>query len=341
MKKLYVRFALVMLLTVAVSAFLGTLFTVLFYMSSDQSEQNFLFAARTGDLLIPLLTVLIGAFIITMISKKAVAPIVTLSQAVRRITAGDLDTDIQVSKRKDEIGALVRDFELMVKELRRNELLRKDFINNISHEFKTPLSIIEGYAQMLAEPSLDDGERIHFAQSIKSESERLRKLSSSILRLSSLESQVMQTDRTPFRLDEQIRQAVLALEPKWSARAITFDIELCEQTYSGDEDLLSQIWLNLLENAVKFSSDGGLITIRMSSAASYVEVVIEDSGIGMDAQTKARAFEQFFQGEVSHNTEGNGLGLAIVKSVVALHSGEITMESETDEGTTVRVRLPL
>ena len=340
MRKLYVRFALTMLFTIAASTFLGTVFTFLLFWNAGHSPQDIMLAMRTRDFFVPLFTIVIGALVVAVTSKKAVAPIVALSGAARQIAQGNLEAQIQVSKRKDEIGELERDFSLMVKELRSNQLMRKDFIANISHEFKTPLSIIEGYAQLLSESPLDDGMRTQYAQIIQTESERLHKLSLNILRLSRLDTQTIQTDRVDFRLDEQIRQTILSLEPRWSKRDISFDISLEDQWYRGDEELLSQVWLNLIENAVKFSPNNSCIRIRLNPTAAAVEVEITDSGVGMDPQTQVRAFEQFFQGEASHNSEGSGLGLAIVKRIIDLHGGEIEIVSSLGKGTKVLVRLP-
>ena len=341
MRKLYVRFAITMLLIVAASSGLATFLTFLLFLNSTLSEQDLFLAMRMRSFLIPLLTVLSSALVIALTSKRAVAPITALSGVAKQITQGNLEIDVQISKRKDEIGELERDFSLMLKELRSNEYLRKDFIANISHEFKTPLSVIEGYAQLLSEASVSESERLLYAQTIQNESERLRRLSSNILRLSRLETQAIQTGKTTFKLDEQIRQTVLYLEPKWNRRAISFDISLDELLYFGDEELLSLVWLNLIENAVKFSNDGGAIHIRMRATDIEVQIEIVDHGVGMDEETQVRAFEQFYQGETSHNTEGSGLGLAIVKRIVVLHGGDVVLDSMLGEGTKVIVRLPV
>ncbi|MCL2889074.1 MAG: HAMP domain-containing histidine kinase [Eggerthellaceae bacterium] len=348
MRRLYLRFALALFSAVMLAFFLGTLLSLLFVGGGAQSSEgsiteSFLLVMRARALLITALTVVICGLVIVLTAKKTVAPIVALSGAARQIRAGNLEIPIQASERKDEIGELERDFCLMVAELKSNEFMRKDFIANISHEFKTPLSIIEGYAQLLAEAELTDEERVAYAQIIRKESERLHSLSTKILRLSRLETQAIAAKRGSFQLDEQLRQAVLLLEPKWSRRGIGFDVALAEQQFCGDEELLSEVWLNLIENAVKFSYDGGQIRVRLGvdAGGQAVEVEVADDGPGMDAETKARAFEQFYQGESSRSTEGNGLGLAIVKRIVDLHGGEVGIDSAPGCGTRVLVRLPL
>ena len=343
MRKLYVRFGITILLVVVLSSMLATFLTFLLLLvpSTAPTAESMFHAMRLRGLLFPVLTVAISALAIALASKKAVSPIVALSDAAQQIARGNLEATVKVSRRRDEIGDLERNFALMAKELRSNELMRKDFIANISHEFKTPLSIIEGYAQLVAEPSVGDEERIQYARIIQSESEHLRRLSSNILRLSRLDSQTLQGNRATFPLDEQIRQVILLLEPKWGKRGISFDISMGSQVYYGDEELLSQAWLNLIENAVKFSHDGGCIIVRMEAVDDALEIDITDGGPGMDEETRARAFEQFFQGEASRNTEGSGLGLAIVKRIVDLHEGEVRLDSSPGCGTTVSVKLPV
>ena len=340
MSRLYMRLIVTMLLVVAGSAFIAN--TLIFLLWDIFSfEGNIDLAMRIRLFFAPVFTIISSAIVIPVTSKKAAAPIVELSAIAKKIAKGDFDISIKKSKRKDEIGDLERDFGLMIKELNSNEFMRKDFIANISHEFKTPLSIIQGYSKLLAKDLISDEERKQCALTIKNESERLLALSSNILRLSRLNAQTIQTNRTSFRIDEQIRQAVLLLEPTWSRRSIKFDIALYDQYYFGDEELLSQVWLNVIENAVKFSHNKGVIHIRLKNMESSIQVEIADHGRGIDETTKSRVFEQFYQGEASRANDGSGLGLAIVKRIVELHKGSINIESIQGEGTKFFVILPL
>ncbi len=343
MKKLYMRFALTMFLIVAASTVAATLLTFLtgHYLFPEMLAENRGLALRLRDFLVPVFTIVSSVFLISFFSRRTAAPIVTLSKATQEIAKGDFGIEVKVSGRMDEIGDLERDFNLMVKELRSNEIMKKDFIANVSHEFKTPLAIIHGYAKLLADDALPASERRQYAQKLESESQRLIVLTANILRLSKLESQAITLMTTRFQLDEQIRQAVLALQPAWSDRGVVFDIELRPLFYEGDEELLFQVWFNLLDNAVKFSHDGGTVKIRMVKMGNGVQIKITDYGIGMDDATKAHSFEQFFQGDASRLKEGSGLGLPIVKRIVDLHHGRIDVQSRPGEGARFIVTLPL
>jgi signal transduction histidine kinase len=228
----------------------------------------------------------------------------------------------------------------MAKELQSNEYLKKDFISNVSHEFKTPLSVIRGYAKLLSEDDIEGVQRKEYATLILKESERLSDLASNILRLSKIDNQELVVKRSKFLLDEQIRQAVLLLEPKWKKKDVRFDIGLDKTFYEGDEELLSQVWVNLLDNAIKFIHENGKIDIEMLHMPGAVCVKISDNGIGMDAYTRERIFEHFFQGDFSHSKEGNGLGLSIVRRIVELHGGKIEVQSEPGKGSVFEVWLP-
>lgn len=345
MKKLYMRFALIMFAIVVVSSFVASGLSVFVGMLVAQNtvhyERQIFFTMRLRDLLVPLFTIASSIFLVSVLSKKAAAPIVALSKTTKEIAKGNFDISIMPSMRKDEIGELEKDFGLMVQELRSNEVMKKDFIANVSHEFKTPLSVIQGYGRLLSDDALTADERRQYAEKVESESQRLIALTSNILRLSKLESQAIMPTNSQFQLDEQLRQSVLTLQSAWSKRNILFELHLRPQPYEGDEELLSQVWLNLIDNAIKFSSDGGTIQIRMTSTENGILIKITDHGIGMDETTKAHMFEQFYQGDASRSREGSGLGLPIVKRIVDLHHGGIDVESRLGEGTRVLVTLPM
>ncbi len=342
MKKLYVRFALTMFAIVAASSLVAILLThIIGQFLFPQIVIEKTDVLRIKDILVPVLTIISSIFLISFSSKRTAAPIVALSKATKEIAKGDFNISINLSNRKDEIGDLERDFNLMVQELRSNEILKKDFITNVSHEFKTPLAIIQGYGKLLADDTLPTDERCQYASKLERESKRLITVTANILRLSKLESQAITPLATPFQLDEQIRQAVLALQTAWSNRNIDFDIEMRPFFYVGDEELLSQVWLNLIDNAIKFSHDGGTVKIRMTKIDNSVQVKITDCGIGMDDATKTHIFEQFYQGDTSLTREGSGLGLPIVKRIIDLHHGRIDVESHLGKGTRFIVTLPL
>lgn len=293
------------------------------------------------QIVFPISFILIAMIIFGSVSKKVVNPIVKLSDATKEVAAGNFDIQIEESMRHDEVGQLERNFNQMVRELHGNEYLRKDFIANVTHEFRTPLSVINGYAKLLEDESLDAAERQKYVRTIQSESVRLNDLTENILRISRLDSQKIQHSPTTFALDEQIRQSILLLERKWLAKNIEFDIDLAAVDFRGEEELLSHVWSNIIDNAIKYSNDGGTIKVRMGLPQDDMLCVeIADEGIGMSPITISRIFEQFYQEEHSHVKEGSGIGLALVKKIIELHQGTIRVESNIGKGSTFWIYLP-
>lgn len=283
--------------------------------------------------------ILFGAFLIALSGHRAVRPILKLNKAVQEVSKGNFDIQVQNSS-TDEVGQLTRNFNKMTQELKRIEYLRKDFINSVSHEFKTPIASIQGFAKLLQKGSLPEDEKQEYAGIIAEEAARLSRLSSNILRLSSLENREIVDSTKLFPLDEQIRKTILLLEHEWSRKNISFDIELEKLQYRGDEELLQQVWINLLNNAVKFSPENGSIAVRLEKTSAGVKAEIHDEGIGMSEETIQRIFEMFYQGDRAHSSEGNGLGLTIVKRILDLCGGSIQVESRLGEGSTFSVLLP-
>ncbi len=343
MKKLYIRFALLLVLMVFISTFVATGFAFLIgnFVLPYFTNRGFGMAMWLRDLLIPILTLVSSSLLISFTSKRAVAPIIALSAATRQVAQGDFDIQIKDSNRKDEIGVLERNFNLMVKELKSNEFMKKDFIANVSHEFKTPLAIIQGYGKLLNADDLPEQERREYANTIQQESRRLLALTTNILRLSKLDNQAFHAAATRFSLDEQLRQAVLLLAPKWNEKNIGMNVELEPCEWMGDEELLWEVWINLIDNAIKFSNESGAIFIALRQTEEGVQVLIRDGGAGMDEETKSHIFDPFFQGDTSLSQEGSGLGLPIAKRVAMLHGGFIEVESAPGKGTQFAVTLPV
>lgn len=218
----------------------------------------------------------------------------------------------------------------MVEELGTVETLREDFIAGVSHELKTPLTAIEGYAVLLGEPDITAAEQRQYTQEILDSSRRLSRMVSSILHLSSLGHCSELPGCREFSLDEQLRQCLLEL-----------DLELPEVRCTGSEELCRQIWQNLYSNAIKFTPDGGTITTRITTEPGWVTVSISDTGIGMPGEVQKHIFEKFCQGDASHSTNGTGLGLALAKRITDLHGGSISVRSAPGEGSCFSVRLPV
>jgi len=284
---------------------------------------------------------LIGIAIATALSKVVINPIRKVIHATRKVSQGDFSVIVE-SKGINELEELAESFNKMTQELSSIETLRSDFIGNVSHEFRTPIVSIRGFAKLLKDKNITSAEREEYLEIIISESERLTNLSTNILNLSKYETlEIISEDtKTPFRLDEQIRRAIVLTEPKWAKKGINIDIQLEEVVYIGNADLIQQIWLNLLDNSIKFSHNGGNIGVSLIDIESAVSITIQDDGIGMNDEVRRHIFDKFYQGDKSHNQEGNGLGLAMVKRIIKLCSGKVKVGSNPGLGSVFTVTLP-
>lgn len=266
-------------------------------------------------------------------------PITELTDATRTVQHGDFTVRLPENA-PGEIGELMRSFNSMADELSRTAYLQKDFISSVSHEFRTPISSIRGFARLLQMPGLTEAQRQEYVGLIAQESDRLSRLSETLLRLSALEQQTGPASVSTFQLDEQLRQVILRLEPEWSARKIDWQLELADITIRSDEGLLTHVWVNLLQNAVKFSEEGGRIEVRVYKTDRAV-VEVTDHGIGMDEETMARIFDRFYQADGSRSREGVGLGLCLVKRILDMLDGQVKVQSQLGHGSTFRVMLPM
>lgn len=286
-------------------------------------------------------TVIFFTFVLLLViftSKTMVKRVLDLSTAAKEIARGNFSVRVSEADHHDEIYQLALDFNIMAEQLQRNEYMRKDFISSVSHEIKTPLSIINGYADLLKE-DLSPMERKEYVEIISRESRRLLRLSQNMLQISKLDSTCI-NEQTVFRLDEQLRQVILLLEPRWSAKHLELDVDMDECTCMGNEELLMQVWVNLLDNAIKFTESYGCVSVCLRERG-LLKVTVSDNGPGMDQETQDRIYEQFYQGDRSHVKEGAGLGMAIVRRIVDMHQGSISIRSALGEGTSITVCLPL
>ncbi|MCL1798723.1 MAG: HAMP domain-containing histidine kinase [Eggerthellaceae bacterium] len=284
-------------------------------------------------------SIFFGTLIAGFFSTIALKPIRQVIAATHRIAEGDFSVRVNL-RGIYELEELSGSFNKMAGDLASIETLRSDFVNNFSHEFKTPIVSIRGFAKLLKKGQLTEAEQQEYLDIIIGESQRLAQLSSNILDLSKYENTGIVTDKTTFRLDEQVRRTVVVTEPQWAAKGISFNVGMDEVVFRGNEDLTQQIWLNLIDNAVKFSNPGGVVNLRLARHGGDVEFSIQDFGIGMDGPTKDKVFDRFYQGNASHADVGNGLGLTIVKRIVDLCGGRLEVQSEPGEGATFTVRLP-
>ena len=285
----------------------------------------------------------VAAIIIHQVScAKYDKPMRRLSRAMRAVAQGDFTVSVQpVHKRNkfDYMDLMFEDFNSMVHELSSIETIKDDFIANVSHEIKTPLAVIRGYASALQRGNLSEEEQREYAATIASASESLSVLISNILRLNKLENQEIVPNAAPYDLTRQLSDCALAHEEQWERKHIDFDAQLEERVMIlADESMLEIVFNNLIANAIKFTEPGGRIVLRQEKAGGDVVVTVSDTGCGMDEETVKHIFDKFYQGDSSHSREGNGLGLALVKRVLDISGGSIAVRSAPGEGSEFIVR---
>lgn len=228
----------------------------------------------------------------------------------------------------------------MAEELQGVQTLREDFINSFSHEFKTPITAVSGFAELLQEPGLTEEERSQYLQIIAEEAHRLANLANSTLLMSRLESQHSIPEKEPFSLDEQIKRCTILLSSAWEKKRIAFSADLEPVSYVGNEELMRHVWINLLNNAIKFTPEGGEVSITLQCSPEQIQVQISDTGIGMSPEMISHIFDQYYQGEPNHTEKGLGLGLSIVHRIVELCGGQIQVDSIPNQGSVFTVLLP-
>lgn len=282
--------------------------------------------------------VLVGVALILVVANHIIKPIKKITEATKKVAAGDFTVKVNNS-RKDEIGDLTNNFNIMVTELNSIDHLRKDFVSNVSHELKTPIASIQGFTKLLADDNISKEEKNEYINIILEETNRLSNLSSNMIKLSKYENQEIITNKKEYKLDEQLRKAIIMLEEKINQKNIKITLKSEPTTIIQDEDLIMEIWINLLNNAVKYTKENGKIEIKIEEKDNFIVVQIKDNGIGIAKEKQDRVFEKFYQAEKSHSSEGSGLGLAIVKKIVDLTEGKIEMESKEAKGTTFTVFL--
>ncbi len=281
----------------------------------------------------------VGTIIAVILHRPPMTPLKKIMDATDRVADGDYSVrlDLHGPKAFQELG---EKFNRMTDELSSVEMLRSDFINNFSHEFKTPISSILGFAQILRDRDLSSEERDEYLDIIIKESQRLTTLSTNVLSLSRIEQQSILTDKRQCHISEQLRTAIISLDVKWIDKQIEFQMDEDEVYASVNEELMKQVWLNLLDNAIKFSPEGGTVRIKFSASSQGLAVSIGNMCENISEESKRRIFDKFYQGDTSHTSEGNGLGLAIAKRIVELHQGEILVDTSADGWVVFTVRLP-
>ncbi|MFD0695113.1 sensor histidine kinase [Paenibacillus sp. GCM10027628] len=334
--------------------FIGLLGLIIFYWVISYYATEWLFSyfdKRPQPLIVQLIDSIVGLFLwgltMTTLGKyfrsKEMEFFQTMIDAIRRMSRGDFNVSVENNPLNGPFVELVNSINDMAVELGQLEKMRQEFISNVSHEIQSPLTSISGFSRALKNENISEEERRHYLDIIEAESKRLSKLSDNLLKLTSLESEHHPFEPKSFRLDKQLRNHILACEPQWLEKEIEMDIELAAISLTADEDLLSQVWTNLIHNAIKFTPDGGTIGVHLKAGDKEAEIRISDNGIGISEEDQAHIFERFYKADKSRNrtSGGNGLGLSIVKKIIDMHQGSIEVTSQQDKGTTFTINLPL
>jgi len=286
------------------------------------------------------ISILFGTIAAAFAGKRMVKFIYALRDATKKISAGNFEIRLEENSYISEVNSLLRDFNKMAKDLGSIQTLKDDFVTSVSHEIKTPIAAIDGCVELLKEQTLTEDERREYINIIGIGVKRLSALTANILRLSKLDNQEILPDQIEFSLDEQLRQAILLLEHHWSAKDINLNIYFNPVRILGNKELLMQVWINLIDNAIKFSKTGGDINLEIAQVNNRIYVKVIDFGIGMSGETMKHAFQKFYQGNESRTQKGNGLGLALVKRIVVLSGGNVFAESRLGKGSVFTVELP-
>lgn len=287
---------------------------------------------------------------LTLFTRKKIkdtyeAPLHMLAEATEQVSNGDFSVyvpTIHTADRLDYLDVMILDFNRMVEELGSVETLKTDFVSNVSHEMKTPISVIKNYAELLQTGKGTEEERQEYARNIEEAAVRLSDLISNILRLNKLENQRIDPEIESYDLGGQLEECILHYEELWDEKDLELEVDMEEKAVvQADRSLMEMVWNNLLSNAIKFTEPGGSVSIRQTTSADHVEVAVTDTGCGMSRENVRHIFDKFYQGDTSHSKEGNGLGLALVQRILTLMNGEITVVSEKGKGSTFTVRLPI
>ncbi|MEH7081109.1 HAMP domain-containing sensor histidine kinase, partial [Bacillus velezensis] len=287
------------------------------------------------------LTILLSILMVFISTRYIVKPIVKLTEATKIIAEGKYKIRLQI-KRKDEIGKLANHFTKMTKKLDQIEQMRQEFVSNVSHEFQSPLTSIQGFSQSLQADDLTDEQRKTFSSIIEKESKRMSLLSKQLLVLASLDKEEEILQKTEYDVAEQIKQIIVTNEWSWRTKELAIEMELAPTKLFADKNLLHQAWTNLIMNSIKFNKEGGLISVRLSSEDEMVTIEIKDTGIGISENDLPFIFNRFFIADKARirKESSTGLGLAITKQIIECHNGEMHVESKLNEGTLFLIKIP-
>lgn len=282
-------------------------------------------------LLLVVVSGVIGATISAVIGTFVLRPVNRLINQMKRLASGDFSARLEYGRPVRNHPAIVEltdSFNIMAQELENTEILRGDFINNFSHEFKTPIVSIAGFAKLLRRGNLTPEQQTEYLEVIETESLRLSSMATNVLNLTKVENQTILSDCSEYNLSEQIRNCILLLESKWAKKNIAFQIEFGEHDIIANEELLMQVWINLLDNAIKFSPNGGTVEVRIRQMEDQISVSVLNDAEPIPEEQRSKIWNKFYQADESHASEGNGIGLALVDKIVRLHKGYVTVLCE-------------
>lgn len=332
---------------------LSVFWTIAYFITAYFFQKfNLLFSPFTTQLLTSILGFLLTfiCFVIMgyMARKRGDGRKVFMSpviDAMQQISQGNYNVHVPKlsghENRDHPFDEIVDNLNKMAKDLGEMEEMRQQFVSNVSHEIQSPLTSIKGFAIALQSENISDEQRKHYLKIIEKESERLSNLSDNLLKLTALESTELLIDQGRYRLDEQIRNVVLANEPQWMAKELLINLQLAPIEIMAEQELLDQVWMNLLGNAIKFTPTGGTIELKAAEKEGQIHIAVSDTGIGIAKEAQAHLFERFYKEDQARSREegGNGLGLSIVRKIINMHGGSISVESEERVGTTFHVYL--
>ncbi len=329
-------------------AFLVTCSTMLFVstladtLELELTDANINVAAKLTFINVIFLSILFT--VIDAIRRKLTTDRITehIAEAAKKVVQGDLSVRIASVNwfgADEKFNEIIDCFNRMTEELASVETLRTDFIANVSHEMKTPLSVMQNYGTLLQTPNLDKDTRLEYAKGVTDASRRLADMMTNILKLNRLEKQQIYPKTEEYDLGEQLCECLLSYETVWEKKHIEIETQIAEDVkVNTDSELLSLVWNNLFSNAFKFTPEGGKVSVSLETTSHHAIVKVKDTGCGMTAEVGAHIFEKFYQGDTSHATQGNGLGLALVKRVVDIMHGEISVESSLGKGSIFTVK---
>ena len=285
------------------------------------------------------IVLIVGSVISSLLSKYFIDPMQEIRRGMEKVADGDFTIRLETNSSMKEIQEIYSGFNLMTKELSATEVLQSDFVSNVSHEFKTPIASIEGYSMLLQGGDNLNEEQRQYVDRIMINTNRLSTLIGNVLLLSKIENQSIETNQTWYRLDEQIRESIVVMEPLWMKKEIELDVDMEDIKYLGNKVWMHHIWDNLLGNAIKFSPQGGKIRMRLNKKNGKIIYTIEDEGPGIPEEAKPHIFDKFYQADSSHKQEGNGLGLPLAKRIAMITGGEIEVDDAPGGGCRFTVTL--